>query len=205
MRKVLGKYFNLKTINIEKMRHALLILMTMLVTSCGFLYLGHDPHDLCVQNNSATKIAYYFPSACDYPMDEFPCNAYPDTTITFPWWFASGPVMPNEKLMANHGLIEGAYIVYNADTLSLFILDSRLLEGEVFIEEDSHWENDAWYKAMEETDVLARYDLSWEDIQSFRDDKGIVTLYYPPTPEMKHIKMWPPYEEAIKNAESLRP
>ena len=186
------------------MRHVLLIIMTMSVMSCG-LYWGEDPHDLRVQNNSAVKIVYYFPSACDYPLDNFPCKVYPDTTITFPWWFASGPVMPNENLMADRGLVEGAYIVYKADTLSLFILESRLLENEVWVDKDGgYWKNDAWLKAMEETDVLARYDLSLEDIDRFRDDKGVVTLYYPPTPEMKDIKMWPPYKEAIKKAESLK-
>lgn len=63
-----------------------------------------------------------------------------------------------------------------------------------------HWENDAWFKAMKETDVLARYDLSLEDINRFRNDKGVVTLCYPPTPDMEDIKMWPPYKEIIMKA-----
>ena len=39
------------------------------------------------------------------------------------------------------------------------------------------------------------------------DDLGKIGwhIYYPPTPEMKDIKMWPPYEEAIKKTESLKP
>lgn len=173
----------------------------MAVMSCG-LYWGEDPHDLCVQNNSAVKIVYYFPSVCDYPLDGFPCNVYPDTTITFPWWFARGPVMPNNYDMADSGLVVGAYNVYNADTLSLFILESRLLENKVWVDGPSggHWENDAWFKAMKETDVLARYDLSLEDINRFRNDKGVVTLCYPPTPDMEDIKMWPPYKEIIMKA-----
>lgn len=94
-------------------------------------------------------------------------------------------------------------MVYKADTLSLFILDYHIVESEIFVKEGEYWKNDAWDKAMKEYDVLARYDLSLGDMNSFRDDDGVITLYYPPIPAMKGIKMWPPYEEIIKNAETL--
>lgn len=94
-------------------------------------------------------------------------------------------------------------MVYKADTLSLFILDYHIVESEIFVKEGEYWKNDAWDKAMKEYDVLARYDLSLGDMSSFRDDDGVITLYYPPTPAMKDVKMWPPYEEVIKNAEAL--
>ena len=181
-------------------------MVALLMTSCG-LYFGEDPHDLRLQNNSAIKIAYYFPSVYDYPLEEFPCKVYPDTVMSFPWWFSSGPVMPNGSLMADRGLIESAYKAYTADTLSLYVLDYILIESKVWVEdpvEGGYWKNDAWFKAMDENDVLIRYDLSLEDMNRFRNKEGVVTLCYPPTPEMKDIKMWPPYEEAIKNAESLK-
>lgn len=181
------------------MRQLYIFIIILLFTSCG-LYWGDDSQDLRLKNNSEQKIAFYFPSTYDYSLDEFPCKTYPDTTISFPWWFTSGPVMPGEYVNAEGGLVEGAYEVYKADTLSLFILDYKLIEGKMWIEDSKdggYWRNDAWLKAMEETDVLLRYDLSINDMNRFRDKTGMVTLYYPPTPEMKDIKMWPPYEETI--------
>ncbi len=182
-------------------------IVTILVTSCG-LYWGEEPHDLRLKNNSKQEIVFYFPSTYDYSTNDFPCKVYPDTTISFPWWFTSGPAKPSEYVTADRGLVEGAYVVYNVDTLSLFVLDYKLIEGKIWVEDSKdggYWRNDAWLKAMEETDVLLRYDLSINDMNRFRDKTGMVTLYYPPTPEMKDVKMWPPYEEAIKNAETLKP
>ena len=109
------------------MRQLCIFIIILLCTSCG-LYWGEDTHDLCLKNNSEQKIAFYFPSTYDYSLDEFPCKTYPDTTISFPWWFTSGPVMPGESVNAERGLVEGAYEVYKADTLSLFILDYKLIE-----------------------------------------------------------------------------
>ena len=54
------------------------------------------------------------------------------------------------------------------------------------------YENDEYY---------VRYDLTLDDIYSLCDNDGVLHVSYPPSPEMKHIKMWPPYEEVIKNAE----
>ena len=54
------------------------------------------------------------------------------------------------------------------------------------------YENDLYY---------VRYDLTLDDIYSLCDNNGVLHVSYPPSPEMKHIKMWPPYEEVIKNAE----
>ena len=54
------------------------------------------------------------------------------------------------------------------------------------------YENDLYY---------VRYDLTLDDIYSLCDNDGVLHASYPPSPEMKHIKMWPPYEEVIKNAE----
>lgn len=127
--------------------------------------------------------------------------------MSFSWWSAIGPVRPNETVLANRGLVEGAYGVYKTDTLSLFIFDNRLKESKIWVDlgdKRGYWKNDDWLKAMEEYDILARYDLSRDDVEKFRDDKGIVILYYPPTPEMKHIKMWPPYEDVIKSLEMVK-
>ena len=41
--------------------------------------------------------------------------------------------------------------------------------------------------------LLQEYEISFDDLEKLGWH-----LYYPPTPEMKDIKMWPPYEEVIK-------
>ena len=62
--------------------------------------------------------------------------------------------------------------------MSVFIFDSEVLE------------NIEWKEIRDNYMILKRYDLSLEDLQ-----KLDFTLYYPPTEEMKDIKMYPPYEE----------
>ena len=51
-------------------------------------------------------------------------------------------------------------------------------------------DNTPWETIREEYKVLKRYDLSLEDIQ-FLDYE----ISYPPTEQMKDMRMYPPYEE----------
>ena len=61
------------------------------------------------------------------------------------------------------------------DYLHLFVLDVDTLA------------NYSWSEIRERNLILVRYDLTYKDIELF------LPLYYPPTPEMRDIKMWPPY------------
>lgn len=54
-------------------------------------------------------------------------------------------------------------------------------------------------------EYYVRYDLTDEDIHSLCDKDGVLNISYPPSPEMKNVKMWPPYEEVIKNATIAEP
>jgi len=51
-------------------------------------------------------------------------------------------------------------------------------------------DNIPWETIREEYKVLKRYDLNLEDIQ-FLDYE----ISYPPTEQMKDMRMYPPYEE----------
>ena len=42
--------------------------------------------------------------------------------------------------------------------------------------------------------VLVRYDVTLDDL-----DRLDWTLHYPPTPAMRDVHMYPPYEEVIEN------
>lgn len=74
------------------------------------------------------------------------------------------------------------------DTIRVFVFDS-----------EKYRETD-WAAICDQYLILGRYDLTKAelDVLGWR-------IAFPPTPEMKDIKMWPPYEEAIKNTESLKP
>ena len=70
------------------------------------------------------------------------------------------------------------------DTIRVFIFDLEILE------------NTDWSVIRDQYLVKQRYDFTKEQL------RGLTLRFsYPPTPEMKDIKMWPPYEEAIKQDE----
>lgn len=189
------------------MRYVLLLITIIFVTSCNWLYLHQESIDLRVKNNSNIAITYFFPSRSGYSAPDYPYKMYPDTSITFAWWFLRGPIEPSASNGFRDDIVADVYQYYKLDTLSLFVIDALYYGAEILKEdEDGHkfYENPLWNQAIETYDVLIRYDLSLEDMNRFRNKEGVVTLCYPPTPEMKDIKMWPPYEEAIKNAESLK-
>ena len=70
----------------------------------------------------------------------------------------------------------------SSDTLSVFIFDTDTLL------------NLAWEEIRGGYKILARYDLSADDLDSLG---GV--LYYPPTESMKNVHMYPPYDAIIGN------
>lgn len=61
------------------------------------------------------------------------------------------------------------------------------------------------YEIITDKLILQEYKIAYEQFETLLLKDNAFYISYPPTPEMKDIKMWPPYEEAIKNAESLKP
>ena len=70
------------------------------------------------------------------------------------------------------------------DTIRVFVLDKK------------QYDETDWDTIRDQYQILQRYDFAKADLNFLG-----WRIAYPPTPEMKDIKMWPPYEEAIKNAE----
>lgn len=79
------------------------------------------------------------------------------------------------------------WIPKGSEFFSMFVFEN--LPGS---SEPELYENDEYY---------VRYDLTLDDIYSLCDNNGVLHVSYPPSPEMKNIRMWPPYEEVIENAE----
>jgi hypothetical protein len=118
-------------------------------------------------NNSTFDVYYYLGVA----PKEIGGSLYPDTTLML----LNGADGPLEK--GEHA----SYIAKKSphtDTLSLFIFDADVIDQY------------SWDIIKEEYKILKRYDLSSQD---FKRLKYIIT--YPPTEEMKDVKMYPPYKE----------
>ena len=180
------------------MRRIVLLLFisaTFLVSSCKWLYLHQDICDFYVYNMSDDQIVFFFPTNGTYPVTGYPMRMYPDTAITFSSLFLRGPVSPDTYYEVDGILVKEIYQLRKLDTLSLFVFDSFYKESREWVSTgngDGHFVNEAWDDAIEEYDVLARYDLSYEDMERLRNDDGIVRVYYPPTYEMEDIKMYLP-------------
>jgi hypothetical protein len=60
----------------------------------------------------------------------------------------------------------------------------------IFIFDGTTMDNTDWEVVKKDYLILQRYDLSLQDFQKLN-----WKIYYPPTPAMKDIKMWPPYQD----------
>jgi len=86
----------------------------------------------------------------------------------------------NDQALRINDCIEGYFNPSNAksDTIMIFLFDAETLE------------NTPWDSVASKYLVLQRYDLSLKDLQKLDWE-----VTYPPTPEMKDMKMYPPYKE----------
>ncbi len=72
-------------------------------------------------------------------------------------------------------------LFYNSDTLSFYVIDEEVYKKE------------GPFRVQLYNLVKQRYDLSKADMEYLE-----YKLSYPPSPKMRGMKMFPPYEEAIK-------
>ena len=83
---------------------------------------------------------------------------------------------------ANIGLGMGTFphlfeTEWQTDTIHVFLFDVEIVNSI------------SWKEIADRYLILQRYDFSLKDIEELKH-----TFFYPPTPEMAHIHMWPPYE-----------
>lgn len=83
----------------------------------------------------------------------------------------------------------GNYFYYNDNLLTVYIFHADTLRAH------------PWEEICEKKKILARYDITNEDLKKLRCSNSLCKIYYPPTPEMKDIKMWPSYEEILSQYE----
>ena len=145
-------------------------LMFLFFTSCDWVI------DLYVKNESSNDIIVFIKEK--YNLDE-------DTLLSinnsYPYYKEYQKISPQETSDI-WGEMNGCkswkqyYKHHNIkDYLYLFVLAADTLAKY------------SWAEIRERNLILVRYDLTYKDIELFSP------LYYPPTPEMRDIKMWPPY------------
>ena len=132
-----------------------------------------DDYNVYVKNASGQDIY----ACCGY--------FYPDTT--FQRYIYKPEIKNNSKNIAlpyNRVFVLRPEI--REDTLSVFIISSDAME------------KCSWNDIASDYNILCRYDLSSQDILQLD-----YTIPYPPSPAMKDMKMYPPYEEVIKQEKGL--
>lgn len=157
----------------------------LVIVACLILNGCQDSGDfICIRNNAQYNIAIFsIMSWYDYPQ-------YPDTSFAVEALHCmkntvDGCVEPGEKgyyfekYKCRRGSeIRNRYREFKTDTVCFFVFATDTLNA--YSDEE----------VTEKYKVLQRYDLSLDDALFFSDDKD---LTFPPSEDMKHIKMWPPY------------
>lgn len=98
---------------------------------------------------------------------------YPDTVFTQ----KNVIVMQSNTYSYDYGIPwNKVYKDFKIDTMSVFFFDTDTLNKY------------PWEEIRKDYKILRRYDLSLQDLEYLE-----YKIYYPPTPKMRDIKMYPPY------------
>ncbi|MBQ3581202.1 MAG: hypothetical protein II975_09465 [Bacteroidales bacterium] len=144
--------------------------------------------DMGFTNNANYKISIY--SNLIPPHDYSNPVVYPDTTLPY----SKSPQMRDVEAgrscvySQTSATIEQRYAGYNTDTISIFVFSFDTLNSF------------GWDAVRNTYNVLQRYDISILDYNSLSDFPT-----FPPSEEMRNIKMWPPYGTYDENGHRVKP
>ncbi|GHU85653.1 hypothetical protein FACS1894153_1260 [Bacteroidia bacterium] len=147
-----------------------------IITGCPFAM--DYKYQWCVHNKTSDTLGVYMA----FGIYEFSPTSYPDTTL--PVYLDKNMIFmsePNtERTIFGTGIRWDKIIIeLPKDTLSIFVFNYDTLK------------NYTWEEINENYKILVRYDLSYNDLNMLK-----FTIHYPPTIEMKNMKMYPPYKES---------
>ena len=130
----------------------------------------------CINGGKSRRISYYNNSV--NPISECWSYCYPDTLLPVIKPVSFVPI--NKEMHTSFGDLgyqeDHLFASLPADTLSIFIFDYDIIERY------------DWQTIRDNYTILVRYDFSQKDLQKLK-----WCIYYPPTEEMKDMKMFPPY------------
>jgi len=114
------------------------------------------------------------------PICDWSSHLYPDTLLPYEMRFPLIPISKSSSIdlcdMACDENTAFSWLSLPADTLSFFFFDADIIERY------------DWQIIRDNYMILVRYDFSQKDLQKLK-----WRIYYPPTEEMKDMKMYPPY------------
>ena len=157
------------------MKSILSAVAVIVLVSCGGLFDRGDFH-LFIENASGKEIACLVGSS------------YPDTRLP--------SAIPNPEYCLTENIVEKSEFMsgraYNySDALKLYT-QQGILSVYIFSQKDV--DENGWEDVLTNNRYLVRYDLSAKDL-----DRLSGTIYFPPTEEMKDVKMSPAYQTVLDN------
>lgn len=151
------------------MKRIIIILFVVLMfTGCDPLYYVY------FSNSSERSIIVNYYTSC-----------YPDTIILDYW--DETPIESQDTLTIFDciGTLPDFFRPYPddviLDTVSIFVYDADSINYY------------SWDTVIKYYKILQRYDISMSDLEGLENSDCSSILFFPPTEEMKHIHMWPPY------------
>lgn len=159
---------------------AILLSLICFTTGCDHVY-----NILLI--NKSNKSIYVFSPELIYDID-----IYPDTVLPI------GIVRYDDNIMygsdSTHIIYESLSGWYHSfskkDTVSIYIFDNDTIDLY------------SWDSVINKNLILQRYDLGFEDVNGLCISNNYVSLlHFPPTEQMKHIHMWPPYGTYDENGQ----
>jgi hypothetical protein len=156
---------------IKNMKKIFLIIGSYLIFSAVTCTKDTDDEHHHILFCNETDYNVYLARSYDYPDTSL---LHTQNVMTPGWYRAVESHNYNNEALTSRGSYESKFI--SMDTLIVFVFNADTLS-------DYGWDNvKDCYK------VAQRYDLSLSDIQNLN-----WKLAFPPTEEMRNIKMWPPY------------
>ncbi len=141
-----------------------------LISSCKY-FVEHF-NEIRFYNNTEHSIAYYFALGGKY--GTFYPDKLPDTTA----YLFRGIKSADSTSIFIRRTWEDFFKDFPSDTLSIYIFHTDTLNKY------------SWKEICEDYLVLKRYDLSLYDLKKLN-----FKVPYPPSPIMRDMKMYPPYED----------
>lgn len=156
------------------MKRYLIIIMIMLSISLGASqcdkFMEHF-YGMSFSNKSSSTVSYFYVKPGGGKL-------YPDTLLPDTKPLVINVPSKEDRPTYLNAKYEDVFNAIPSDTMSIFVFDHSI------------YQNTNWTTIKEQYKVLRRYDVSLQDLKKLN-----FQVAYPPTPAMRHIKMFPPYEK----------
>ncbi|MBQ7280192.1 MAG: hypothetical protein IJR13_05685 [Bacteroidales bacterium] len=170
-----------------------LLIFLPLCSGCDFM------NYLAIQNNSDYDIFVIDPDKLNENYTVYPDTLLPDISSSD---ISMYRCTPGEKTFVIEHLnsseyIERLYKSLHTDTLSFFIIKATDIDEY------------SYYNVRQKYLILQRYDMGIQQAikyynKEYFDNSQRRCLFFPPTEEMKDIKMWPPYGTYDEKGNKIR-